>query len=115
MIRKGIPPARFSSERMASRAQGAYALDIEQVFRVYEPGPGKEPVAKGTKVWHVHLYVADLVKAHDSTKPWSGIGKILSVDAGCRPWRGWTFQAPCSHQYLARNRCAAIACSYAPV
>ena len=44
---------------------GGYALDLEQVFLAYESGSEKEPVARGTKVGHVHLYVADLVKAHD--------------------------------------------------
>jgi catechol 2,3-dioxygenase len=44
---------------------GSYALDLEQVFRAYEAGSEKEPVAKGTKVGHVHLYVRDLEEARD--------------------------------------------------
>jgi len=42
---------------------GAWALDLEQVFRAYETGSEKDPAAKGTKVGHLHLYVADLDKA----------------------------------------------------
>jgi catechol 2,3-dioxygenase len=41
---------------------GAVTLDVERVFQAYEPGSEKEPAAKGTKVGHVHLYVADLLK-----------------------------------------------------
>jgi len=47
---------------------GAYALDIEQVFQAYELGSEIEPAAKGTKVGHLHLFVADLAKAHDFYK-----------------------------------------------
>jgi catechol 2,3-dioxygenase len=47
---------------------GAFALDLEQVFRAYEAGSEKEPAAKGTKVGHVHLYVGDLAKANEFYK-----------------------------------------------
>ncbi len=47
---------------------GGYALDLEKVFSAYEPGSEKEPVAKGTKVGHVHLYVADLHQSHEFYK-----------------------------------------------
>ena len=44
---------------------GAYALDLDKVFRSYETGSEKEPAAQGTKVGHLHLYVADLAKSRD--------------------------------------------------
>lgn len=42
---------------------GAFALDLQQVFRAYEVSSEKEPAANGTKVGHLHLYVGDLDKA----------------------------------------------------
>ncbi len=47
---------------------GGYALDLDQVFLAYEAGSEMEAVAKGTKVGHVHLHVADLLKSHDFYK-----------------------------------------------
>lgn len=44
---------------------GAYALDLDKVLQAYEPGSESEPAPKGTKVGHLHLYVADLEKARD--------------------------------------------------
>jgi len=51
-----------------SERPGAFALDLEKVFRAYEPGSEKEPAARGTKIGHLHLYVADLVKANEFYK-----------------------------------------------
>jgi DoxX-like family len=47
---------------------GAYALDLERVFRSYEVGSEKEPAATGTKVRHVHLYFVHLDKAKRFTR-----------------------------------------------
>ena len=44
---------------------GACALDLKSVFTLYEADSELEPVAPGTEVGHVHLYVADLQKARD--------------------------------------------------
>jgi catechol 2,3-dioxygenase len=47
---------------------GGYALDLEQVFQVYEEGSDKKPAAKGTKVGHLHLYVGDLDRSYEFYK-----------------------------------------------
>jgi catechol 2,3-dioxygenase len=47
---------------------GGYPLDLPKVFSAYEPGSEREPVARGTKVGHLHLYVANLDKSHDFYK-----------------------------------------------
>ncbi len=54
---------------------GAYALDLEKVFCAYEVGSENEPAAKGTKVGHLHLYVAHLEKARDF---YTGLGMELA-------------------------------------
>lgn len=68
-------PERFREARMvgnqpvAVAADGeqrpiTYPLDLPEVFRAYEPGSENEPAVNGTRVGHVHLYVADLEKSH---------------------------------------------------
>ena len=47
---------------------GGYPLDLQKVFSAYEPGSENEPVARGTKVGHLHLYVADLDRSHEFYK-----------------------------------------------
>ncbi len=54
---------------------GAYALDLHQVFEAYEPGSEQEPVARGTKIGHLHLYVGDLEKAREF---YTGLGMKLA-------------------------------------
>lgn len=44
---------------------GAYALDLNEVFKFYRVGSEREPAAKGTRVGHLHLYVANLEAGRD--------------------------------------------------
>lgn len=47
---------------------GGYPLDLHEVFRSYEQGSEREPLAKGTKIGHLHLYVAHLDRSHEFYK-----------------------------------------------
>lgn len=44
---------------------GAYALDLNKVSESYEAGSELKPVASGTKVGHIHLYVGNLEQSRD--------------------------------------------------
>ena len=54
---------------------GAYALDLDKVFQSYKAGSEREPVARGTKVGHIHLYIGDLERARDF---YTGLGMELA-------------------------------------
>ncbi len=54
---------------------GAYALNLNKVFESYEVSSELEPVADGTKIGHLHLYVGDLERARDF---YTGLGMEVS-------------------------------------